>query len=215
MRRSTILLAVTAAASFVFFPILAEAARPVVCLLPFTDARLAKSPQSVPFKIRTENTPEPMRAHPSEGPNAVRRMALGALQREMAVEVLDLAGADPKALAVDPRIQSCQVLVGGAVFNYEGTVTVDIYGNKIFSGLVGYELVAVDVLQSRRLFAPVVFAGRRQSDVVRPDDDYGSSDRQVFNQWIAEALKVASASLPQRFARPTAQAAVEGPPEPR
>jgi hypothetical protein len=138
-------------------------------------------------------------------------VVLQSLQREVAVEVQDLAGSDPKTLAADPRLRRCQVLVGGAIFNYEGTVTVDIYGRKIFSGLVGYELVAVDVRRGQRLFPPVVFAGRRQSEEVRPDDDFSSSDRQTFNQWVGEALKVASATLPQRFARPTAKGAYEGP----
>lgn len=201
------LLALALASSILLLAPAAEAAGPVVCILPFTDARPAAGPRSVPFKIRTEDHPEPIRAHPSDGPRAVRRLVVDALRREAAVEVEDLSGADPRSLAGDPRLGRCAVLVGGAVFHYEGTVAVDVFGNRTFSGLVGYELVAVDAEGGRRLLNPVVFAGRRQSESVKVDEDFGESDRQIFGQWVAEALKVASASLQERFARPLAMAA--------
>lgn len=134
-------------------------------------------------------------------------MVLRALQAESSIEVADLSGADPKALPGDPRLERCRLVVGGAVFHYEGTVAVDIYGNKLYTGLVGFELVAVDARRGRRPFPPVVFAGRRQSDTVKADDDYSTSDRQVLKEWIDEAVKLASASMPKRFSRPVAQAA--------
>jgi hypothetical protein len=201
------LLTIWAVLAFVLYPAHAQAASAALCLLPFTDARPVKTPASVPFRVRAENTPEPIRAHPADGLAEVRRVVLNALRAAGGVEVLDLAGADLKRISADPRIGRCGVLVGGAVFHYEGTVAVDIYGSKIYSGLVGYELVAADARRGRRLMPPVVFAGRRQSEPVRAEEEFGSSDRQVFESWIAEALKIASASLPSRFVRPAASAA--------
>jgi hypothetical protein len=171
-----------------------------------------KSPRSVPSRIRTENTPEPLRAHPANGPAAVRRAVLGALRAEQSLEVLDLAGTDAARLAGDPRFGRCDLLVAGAVFHYEGTVTVDLFDGKIFSGLVGYELAALEPGSGRRLTSPVVFAGRRQSDTIKDDEDASSSDRQIFEEWVKEALKVASASLPGRFVLPAVQAAHGQPP---
>ncbi|MDA2917331.1 hypothetical protein MYX64_10925, partial [Nitrospinae bacterium AH_259_B05_G02_I21] len=119
---------------------------------------------------------------------------------------VDLAGVDLKRLASDPRLGRCALLIGGAVFHYEGTVAVDIYGSKIYSGLVGFKLVAVEARWGRPLVPPVAFAGRRQSEPVKPDDDFGTSDRQTFKEWVGDALKVALASLPARFVRPVAAA---------
>ncbi|MDV2495560.1 MAG: hypothetical protein RX316_05030 [bacterium] len=200
------ILAIAAFALLFLHPVPALAGPPAVCLLPFTDARPVKSPTSVPYNIKSENTPEPIRAHPADGLKAVRRAVLRALKSEPSIEVVDLAGADPKRLASDPRVGRCSVLVGGAVFNYEGTVAVDVFGAKTYSGLVGFELVAADPRRGRPLVPPVAFAGRRQSDPVKADEDFGSSDRQTFNEWVGEALKVASASLGPRFVRPTVAA---------
>ena len=201
------ILALAAFASLFLHPVPALAGPQAVCLLPFTDARPVKTPASVPFRVRTENTPEPIRAHPPEGPAAVRRVVLRALRAAGGIEVVDLAGADLKRLAADPRMGRCAVLIGGAVFHYEGTVAVDIYGSKTYSGLVGFELVAADPRRGRLLVPPVAFAGRRQSDVVRPDEEFGTNDRQVLGGWIADALKVASASLSSRFVTPATSAA--------
>lgn len=201
------ILALAAFASLFLHPVPAPAGPPAVCLLPFTDARPVKSPASVPYNIKAENTPEPIRAHPAEGPAAVRRAVLKALRAASGIEVVDLAETDVKNLGRDPRVARCSVLIGGAVFHYEGTVAVDIYGRKIYSGLVGFELVAADARRGRPLVPPVAFAGRRQSDVVRPDEEFGTNDRQVLGGWIADALKVASASLPSRFVTPATSAA--------
>ncbi|MDV2503421.1 MAG: hypothetical protein RX318_05670 [bacterium] len=201
------ILALAAFASLFLHPVPAPAGPPAVCLLPFTDARPVKSPASVPFRVRAENAPEPIRAHPTEGPAAVRRAVLKALRAAGGIEVVDLAGTDLKRLAADPRMGRCAVLIGGAVFHYEGTVAVDIFGAKTYSGLVGFELVAADARRGRPLVPPVAFAGRRQSDPVKADEDFGSSDRQTFEEWIEEALKVAAASLPSRFVTPATSAA--------
>ncbi len=209
------ILALAVFASLFLHPVPALAGPPAVCLLPFTDARPVKTPASVPFRVRAENTPEPIRAHPPEGPAAVRRAVLKALRAAGGIEVVDLAGADVKNLGRDPRVARCSVLIGGAVFHYEGTVAVDIYGSKTYSGLVGFELVAADPRRGRPLVPPVAFAGRRQSEPVKADDEFGSSDRQTFEEWVGEALKIAAASLPARFARPTAAAARRAGPDRR
>lgn len=201
-RRFLVPLALAAALAL---PGLAQAARPAVCLLPFSDARPVKSPRSVPFRVRAENAPEPIRAHPAEGPSAVRREVLGAFRAEGSLEVLDLAGDGPTPSRGDPNLKRCTAFVAGAVFHYEGTVAVDIHGEKTFSGLVGYELVALDPRSGRKLTPPVVFAGRRQSDPIRADEEFGSSDRQTFGERVGEALEVASESLPERFVLPTAR----------
>ena len=193
----------------------ALAARPAVCLLAFTDARPVKSPASVPYRIKAENAPEPIRAHPHRGPSEVRDVVRRALAAERAVEVVDMAGADLKRLASDPGLGRCSLLVGGAVFTYEGIVAVDLFGGRLYTAIVGFELVALDPHTGRMPFPPVVFAARRQSEVVKADEDYDASDRQVLDEWIDEALKAASASLPERFVRPAALAALRataGPP---
>lgn len=209
-------LVLVALAASLLWPSPALAGRPAVCLLTFTDARPVKSPASVPYRVKAENTPKPLRAHPREGPAEVRRMVLRALKAERGIEVIDLGEeADLQHLADDPNFNRCSIVVGGAVFHYEGTVAVDIYGTKFFTGLVGFELVAADARRGRPTFPPVAFAGRRQSEPVKADDDFGTNDRQTFKDWIGEALKTASASLPARFVRPAVAAARRGAPPPQ
>ena len=206
MRRSAPALALLAAV--LLWPGPAYASRPAVCMLPIADARPVRSPTSVPYRVKAENTPEPIRAHPPKGPSAVRRAVLRALASEPAIELVDLAGADLARLSSDPRVRRCALLVGGALFHYEGIVAVDIYGSKLYTAIVGFELVAAEPREGRPAFAPVAFAGRRQSEPVKTDDDTDRSDRAVLAEWIDEALKVASASLQARFTRPAAAAAL-------
>ncbi len=212
--RQRVLVLVALAVSLLW-PAPALAGRPAVCLPTFTDARPVKSPDSVPYNVKAENAPKPLRAHPREGPAEVRRMVLRALKAERGIEVIDLADADLQHLDDDPNFNRCSIVVGGAVFHYEGTVAVDIFGTKLYTGLVGFELVAAEPRQGRMLVPPVAFAGRRQSEPVKADDDFGTNDRQTFKEWIGEALKTASASLPARFVRPAVAAALRGAPPPQ
>ncbi|MCH7923721.1 MAG: hypothetical protein IH975_11910 [Nitrospinae bacterium] len=212
--RQRVLVLVALAVSLLW-PAPALAGRPAVCLPAFTDARPVKSPDSVPYNVKAENTPKPLRAHPREGPAEVRRMVLRALKAERGIEVIDLGEADLQHLADDPNFNRCTIVVGGAVFHYEGTVAVDIYGTKHFTGLVGFELVLADPSRGQLTFPPVAFAGRRQSEPVKADDDFGTNDRQTFKEWVGEALKTASASLPARFVRPAVAAARRGAPPPQ
>ncbi|MFQ5894159.1 MAG: hypothetical protein ACE5H5_07575 [Nitrospinota bacterium] len=213
MAQRPLIVAFVAAA--VLWPAPAHAERPAVCVLAFTDARPVKTPASVPYQVRAGDAPEPIRAHPREGTQAVRRVVLRALAAETTIEVVDLAEADPQRLVEDLRLARCAVFVSGAVFHYEGTVAVDLFGGKLYTGLVGYELVAVEPGRAQLLEPPVAFAGRRQSEVVKADEDFGTNDRQALQEWIDEAVRIASASLAARFVRPAAQAARRAAPAPK